>query len=199
MANSPTTSPRRNPVIAATVPRAVEPTVPQESVTVVGNVTYEAERHRRAAPHGPAADGRACTTLRRSAMMVALSVLCISVGAGCGAGPSTSPQGAGRASPVGVAMSWFRAINGKDLSAAQGYFEPKDAGMMDWMNGQTSTWPTFSDVHCRLVSLARADASVYCTFHESQAPAVGNPDTFWTVGMQRGAGGPWLISGYGQG
>jgi hypothetical protein len=40
---------------------------------------------------------------------------------------------------------------------------------------------------------------VYCTFSESQAPAVGNPDSFWTVELQRQPDGRWLISSYGQG
>jgi hypothetical protein len=42
-------------------------------------------------------------------------------------------------------------------------------------------------------------ASVYCTFSESRAPAVGNPDSFWTVDLQRQSDGRWLISNYGQG
>jgi hypothetical protein len=36
-------------------------------------------------------------------------------------------------------------------------------------------------------------------FSESEAPAVGNPDIFWSVDLQRQADGRWLISAYGQG
>ena len=42
-------------------------------------------------------------------------------------------------------------------------------------------------------------ASVDCAFSESQAPAVGNPDSFWTVSLQRQPDGRWLIDSYGQG
>jgi hypothetical protein len=65
--------------------------------------------------------------------------------------------------------------------------------------GDTSTWPTFSALHCQPTSQSTTTALVYCTFSESQAPAVGNPDSFWTVELQRQPDGRWLISSYGQG
>ncbi|HET6964159.1 MAG TPA: hypothetical protein VFH58_05260 [Acidimicrobiales bacterium] len=69
---------------------------------------------------------------------------------------------------------------------------------MNWGNGDPSTWPTFSSLDCRPQSQSRSTATVYCTFNESQAPAVGNPDSFWTVYLRLQADGRWLITGYGQ-
>jgi hypothetical protein len=70
---------------------------------------------------------------------------------------------------------------------------------MNWGNGDTSTWPTFSALHCKQLSHRATTATVYCSFKESQAPAVGNPDSFWTVSLHRQRGGRWLITNYGQG
>jgi hypothetical protein len=50
---------------------------------------------------------------------------------------------------------------------------------MNWGNGDTSTWATFSALHCKQVSRSATTASVSRTFKESQAPSVGNPDSFW--------------------
>jgi hypothetical protein len=102
-------------------------------------------------------------------------------------------------SPEQATLSWFYAINHKDKAAALAHFEPAVAEQMDWGNGDTSTWPTFSLLHCKPTSQSATTASVYCTFSESQAPAVGNPDSFWTVDLQRQSDGRWLISNYGQG
>ena len=96
-------------------------------------------------------------------------------------------------------MAWFSAINRKDRAAAVEAFVPSAADMMNWGNGDTSTWPTFSALSCRPQAQTASTASVYCTFDESQAPAVGNPDTFWTVYLQRQPTGSWLIDNYGQG
>jgi hypothetical protein len=71
--------------------------------------------------------------------------------------------------------------------------------MMAWGGGNTSGWPTFSDVRCHLVSAKASDAQVSCTFTESQAADVGNPDSFWGIDMHRRGAAPWLIDNYGQG
>jgi len=42
-------------------------------------------------------------------------------------------------------------------------------------------------------------ALVYCTFSESQALSVGNPESFWTVDLKRQSDERWLITNYGQG
>ena len=102
-------------------------------------------------------------------------------------------------SPEQATLSWFFAINHKDKAAAIAHFEPAAAGQMNWGNGNTSTWSTFTALHCKQVSRTTTTASVHCTFNESQAPSVGNPDSFWTVYLHRQPDGRWLITGYGQG
>jgi hypothetical protein len=91
------------------------------------------------------------------------------------------------------------AVNHKDKAAAVAHFTRAAAGQMNWGNGNISTWPTFLALHCKPVSQAATTASVYCTFSESQAPAVGNPDSFWTVYLHLQPDGRWLIDNYGQG
>ena len=118
--------------------------------------------------------------------------------AGCG-----SPQSSNAAvaslyrSPEQATLSWFYAINHKDKADAVAHFTRAAAGQMDW--GDTSTWSTFSALRCRPTSLGAVTASVYCTFSEPQTPAVGNPDSFWTIHLQRQPDGRWLIDNYGQG
>ena len=81
-------------------------------------------------------------------------------------------------SPVQATLSWFAAINQKDKAAAIAHFEPAAVFMMNWGGGDISTWPTFSALHCAQVNRSGATALVLCTFSESQAPSVGNPDSF---------------------
>lgn len=112
----------------------------------------------------------------------------------------SDPAAAGQyQSPEHATLSWFYAVNHKDRAAAIAHFTAFSAGLMDWGGGDTSTWPTFSGLHCRPLSQAAATATVYCTFTESQAPATGNPDSFWYVGLQRQWDGRWLITNYGVG
>jgi hypothetical protein len=70
---------------------------------------------------------------------------------------------------------------------------------MNWGGGDTSGWPTFSSVRCGVDNKNEAGAIVHCSFSESAAPDVGNPDSSWTIEMERQPGKPWLITGYGQG
>jgi hypothetical protein len=109
------------------------------------------------------------------------------------------PAASSYQSPEQATLSWFYAINHKDKAAAVPHFVPAAAAQMSWGNGDTSTWPTFSLLHCKPISQSATTALVYCTFSESQAPAVGNPESFWTVDLQRQSDGRWLISNYGQG
>jgi hypothetical protein len=103
-------------------------------------------------------------------------------------------------SPKQATLSWFYAINDKDQADAVAHFTRAAADQMNWGNGDTSTWPTFSALHCQpAIRQSVTTASVYCTFSESQAPAIGNPDSFWTVYLQRQPDGRWLIDNYGQG
>ncbi len=103
------------------------------------------------------------------------------------------------ATPLEATLSWFAAVNAKDRAAADAHFVPVDAPMMDWGNGDTSTWSTFTRLRCKPLSSGAASAMVYCSFDESQSPSEGNPDTFWTVSLARQTDGRWLIDSYGQG
>ena len=155
-----------------------------------------------------------CTHLMTARWGVAATLIACAVAvSGCGSSPeskasSPSAPTPGRAdlpaassyqSPEQATLSWFYAVNHKDKAAAVAHFESAAADQMDWGGGDTSTWPTFSALHCQPTSQSATTALVYCTFSESQAPAVGNPDSFWTVELQRQPDGRWLISNYGQG
>ena len=103
------------------------------------------------------------------------------------------------ATPLKATLSWFAAVNVKDQAAAVAHFVPADAFRMDWGNGDTSTWPTFTALRCKPLSSGHTSATVYCSFDESQSPSEGNPDTFWTVDLTHQIDGRWLIDNYGQG
>jgi hypothetical protein len=101
--------------------------------------------------------------------------------------------------PVQAANSWFKAINAKDGSDAVAHFQSSARNQMNWGGGDTSGWPTFSSVRCRVDNKNEARAIVHCSFSESAAPDVGNLDSSWNIEMERQLGKPWLITGYGQG
>ena len=101
--------------------------------------------------------------------------------------------------PLQATLSWFAAVNARDRAAAVAHFVPADADMMNWGNGDTSTWSTFTRLRCKPVSQAAASAAVYCSFDESPSLSEGNPDNFWTVWLARQSDGRWLIDNYGQG
>ena len=60
-------------------------------------------------------------------------------------------------SPEQATLSWFFAVNHKDKAAAVAHFEPAAAGQMNWGNGNTSTWATFTALHCKQVSRTATD------------------------------------------
>ena len=93
-------------------------------------------------------------------------------------------------------MSWFYAVNHKDMAAAISHFAPAAAAQMEWYGGP-SAYPTFSELHCRQVSTDGSTASVLCTFTELHSPPGTQIDNFWTVELQRQPDGRWLITGYG--
>jgi hypothetical protein len=103
------------------------------------------------------------------------------------------------ATPREATLSWFAAVNAKNRAAAVAHFVPADASMMDWEEGDTSTWSVFTRLRCRLLSSGATSATVYCTFEASPSASAGNPDTFWTVELTRATDGRWLINNYGQG
>jgi hypothetical protein len=118
---------------------------------------------------------------------------------GCASG-ATAPGASASAfdSPTTATLSWFAAVNHKDRKAALAHFEASSVYMADWSGGPSS-WPTFSSVTCKPESEATSDARVSCTFKESDAPAVGNPDSWWDVSLHQQEDGRWLIDNYGQG
>jgi hypothetical protein len=118
-----------------------------------------------------------------------------SVVASCG----TTPGSVSRSTPLAAAQSWFQAINTKNLQAAQDAFVPSQRSMMNWGGGNTATWSSFTKLHCKTLKNSPRDAIVYCSFSESASSSEGNPDSFWTISMERNGSGPWLINNYGQG
>jgi hypothetical protein len=99
------------------------------------------------------------------------------------------------ATPIKTTLDWFTAINDKDARKAKSYFAPKARYMINW--GPTSTWSTFTKLHCRTISLSRRHADVKCRFHESPSRSEGNPSTWWSFDLHR-RGRKWLIDNYGQ-
>ena len=104
----------------------------------------------------------------------------------------------GPISEVVAVQSWFVAINQKNLQAARNAFMPADRSQMDWGDGTTSGWATFTNVQCSLLTSTSTSADVHCTSRESDAADTGNPGTFWNVEVTL-SHGRWLIASYGQG
>jgi hypothetical protein len=97
--------------------------------------------------------------------------------------------------PKLAALSWFAAIDSKDRRATISHFV--HAANFGWPQDNPANWATFTHVNCRQMLRRKFNAVVKCTFHESAAPDVGNPDTFWSVDLSRRRG-RWLITDYGQ-
>ena len=100
--------------------------------------------------------------------------------------------------PVQTAVAWFHAINTDNVAVARGLYVQSQVGQIAWLNQPRSDLSTFSDIRCRPTSTSSNTAAVLCTFKESASPSEGNPDSFWSVYMQRAPKGRWLINGYGQ-
>jgi len=122
-----------------------------------------------------------------------------SVLAACTSTPPAIDSSGNGSTPLALAQSWFKSINGKDFSAAQRDFMSSARSMMDWGGGDTNTWSTFTRLHCKTLQESGRNATVYCSFNESPSSSEGNPDSFWTISMQRSDAGRWLINNYGQG
>jgi len=99
-------------------------------------------------------------------------------------------------SPEQAAVSWFYALDHKDIAAAVAHFAPAAADQMDWYGG-ASAYPTFSDLQCRQISTDGTTASVVCTFKELHVEPGTQVDNFWTIELQRQPDGRWLITSYG--
>jgi hypothetical protein len=102
-------------------------------------------------------------------------------------------------SPLAAAESWFHAVNTKNLGAAQDHFLSADRDMMDWGGGDTATWSTFTKLRCKTFTRSARNAIVHCSFNESPSSSEGNPDSFWTITLQKTTANRWLIANYGQG
>jgi hypothetical protein len=151
--------------------------------------------------------------MRSPRRTIAVATLILSASAtACSSSPRTtasshSPHHPARASisaaalyqsPEQATLSWFYALNHKDMAAAVAHFAPAAASMMDWYGG-ASAYPTFSALHCRQVSTYGTTASVLCTFKELHVEPGTQADNFWTVELQRQPDGRWLITNYGTG
>ncbi len=134
----------------------------------------------------------------RSRATAATAVALLMVG-GCASSPGSAGVSVSAFdSPTSAALSWFSAINHKDQHASLAHFETDAAPMAQWGDGPSS-WPTFSSLDCKGASQTAGDAKVTCTFKESDAPSVGQPDTWWDIYLRQQSDGRWLIYSYGQG
>lgn len=105
-----------------------------------------------------------------------------------------------RLTAVQEAESWFKAINAKNQGAAQAHYEADQRyNIGNWDRGDVSMWPSFTNVHCRPFRHQAREAVVYCSFKSHGGDGSASADTFWNVELHRTAGGPWLITNYGQG
>ena len=120
----------------------------------------------------------------------------------CGTTQSSVPIDAAQTStPLGTVNAWFRAINSQDETGAMKLFAD-DPAQTGWVSDAPHN--AFTNVDCHEVTPppgARAGpggASVHCTFKEAPGNWMGNPDSYWTVGLVKAPGNRWLITSYGQ-
>jgi hypothetical protein len=111
--------------------------------------------------------GRYDHTMRRWLLSLLLFVAG-SLAAACATSQPPEQTSVAVESQAKTALAWFTAINEKNQPLAVAHFAPGDQEMMDWGDGSTSGWPTFSNVHCR--ALAQAGPQVMCSFRESDPP-----------------------------
>ena len=122
--------------------------------------------------------------------------------AGCATARSSPQTDAAQTStPLGTVNVWFRAINSGDEPGAKKLFAD-DPAQTGWVSEAPHN--AFRNVDCHEVTppagaqVNRRAASVHCTFVEAPGNWMGNPDSFWTVGLVKSPGNRWLISTYGQ-
>ena len=102
--------------------------------------------------------------------------------------------------PKEATLAWFAAINGRNAAAVRSMMQPGSEAEQSWFAGNwaPSQWPTFTNVDCHSLDSTGDRARLQCSFDESQAPSVGNPDSFWDISLSRQPGRSWLVSSYGQ-
>jgi hypothetical protein len=108
------------------------------------------------------------------------------------------------ATAIRDAAAWLQSINAKSLPQSSQYFEPDRREMMDWGNGETAYWPTFSDIRCKardrraISEKATRMMDVLCTVSEATSPGE-QPDGYMDVQLRRQPDGSWGIIDYGTG
>jgi hypothetical protein len=137
------------------------------------------------------------TRHRTLAMLALLTLL-----AACGTTQSSAPINAAQTStPLGTVNAWFRAINSNDEQGAMKLFAD-DPAQTGWVSDAPHN--AFTNVDCHEVApptgapVDPQGASVHCTFTEAPGNWMGNPDSYWTVGLVKAPGKRWLITTYGQ-
>lgn len=101
-------------------------------------------------------------------------------------------------SPVQTAVSWFDAINARNLPLAKAHFAAADRDQMDWSSSELHA-SKFSGVRCNATEQGDTTATVRCTFNPMDTPRDMKNVTFWSIDMEQTPPGPWLITNYGQG
>lgn len=139
--------------------------------------------------------------LRRLRWAALLAPVLTSVGCGSQSRASHAPvTWPSRRTPLSSTLGWFDAINAHNRRKLLSYVAHDAWDQMGWARASAS-WSTFTQLHCRPISLpasTRIDVFVNCTFNESASPTEGNPDSFWNVELRPAHAG-WLIVSYGQG
>jgi hypothetical protein len=118
-------------------------------------------------------------TTKRAGMLTALLAIALWV-LGCGptrpavsSSPTLPPPT--KQSPEQATLAWFSAVDHKDKAEAVADFEPSAADQTNWGNGNTSTWPTFSAIHCKPLQQKANTASVYCILAAAFLPSHQRP------------------------
>ena len=137
---------------------------------------------------------------RHCCTVVVMSLLALL--AGCGTAQSSPPINEAQTStPLGAVNAWFHAINSGDEQGAKQLFAD-DPSQTGWVSDAPRN--AFTNVDCHEVvppAGANVDprgASVRCTFKEAPGNWMGNPDSYWTVGLVKRPDNRWLITTYGQ-
>jgi hypothetical protein len=128
-------------------------------------------------------------------LLVALTGMAL---ASCGVTTASTNSTQVFSTPLAATYSWFRSIDLKEPKSVIAHAAPSARYMMDWNDGDTSLWPSFSRIACKVAKEATNTTALLCTFKEN-APPGNNPDTFWSVSLKRSVSGKWLITNYGQG
>jgi len=133
--------------------------------------------------------------LYRRWLSILVTLLALGTVLGACSSSSGSPPSIAVQSPVGTALSWFKAINENNMPLALAHFASAERSQMEW-SGLGSF--SFYNVNCHVTSQAAATSQVKCTFKVRNPPVDLQNDTFWNISFQRKSmSDPWLITGYG--